>query len=214
MPITLDDIKNMPLKRKAIIIVVFFILIGYFYYFFFLQELYEKKAGLESNLSTLKEQIAAKQLLVREIQESKKALVALRESFNLALTKLPNRKEIPGLLTSMALAGRSSGLDFIRFEPIPPPKPAETKPGTKKQAASRTVEEEKFYDEIPLKVILSGGFHDMVSFFESVGKLDRIVNITDIKLEADKSAKEEGRLISTCTMKTYLFVDKSHAKAD
>jgi len=74
MAITLDDIKKMPAKTKALIFALLFVLLGYFYYFFFFQSLYEKKVGLDTKLAGLKQQIEAKQLIVREIQKSKKSL--------------------------------------------------------------------------------------------------------------------------------------------
>ena len=217
MAITLDDIKKMPAKTKALIFALLFVLLGYFYYFFFFQSLYEKKVGLDTKLAGLKQQIEAKQLIVREIQKSKKELTAMRESLEVALTKLPERKEIPGLLASLAKAGPEVGLDFVHFEPLPPPKPPEAKADTKekstdkKTAAQTAVELEKFYDEIPVKVVISGGFHDTVRFLGSVAKLPRIVNVTDITMEGSKDGKEEERLSTTCVMKTYVFVEKAQA---
>lgn len=217
MAITLDDIKKMPTKTKALILAFIFILLGYFYYFFFFQPLYEKKVGLDTKLAGLKQQIEAKQLIVREIQKGKKELATMRESLELALTKLPERKEIPGLLASLAKAGREAGLDFVHFEPLLPPKPTEAKADTKEKSTDKkTVAQaaagtEKFYDEIPIKVVISGGFHDTVRFLESVAKLPRIVNVTDITMEGSKDDKEEGRLLTTCMMKTYVFVEKAQA---
>ena len=221
MAITLDDIKALPPKKKASILALFFLLIGYFYYFFFFQALYEKKAGLDTKLSGLKQQIEAKQLVVKEIQKNKTELIALRENLNLALAKLPDHKEIPVLLSALAMAGRASGLDFVHFEPLSIPKPTEAKPGSKpadKKAAAGAKpgapppEAEKFYDEIPIKLILNGGFHDTMGFLESVAKLHRIVNVTEMTMEGEKNVKEEGKVTSTCMMKTYIFVEKSDAK--
>ncbi len=227
MAITLDDIKKMSPKKKALILSLVFLLLGYLYYFFLFQSLYEKKAGLDTKLSGLKTQITAKQLIVKEIQKSKKELLAMQENLKLALTKLPDHKEIPGLLSSLARAGRAAGLDFIQFEPQLPvkkldkktdkkkveSKPANKKPAAGKGAASASEEAETFYDTISIKVVVRGVFHDTVSFLDQVAKLPRIVNVTDMIMVVDKDAKDDGSSLTTsCTMKTYVFVEKTDAK--
>jgi len=227
MAITLDDIKKMSPKKKALILSFAFLLIGYLYYFFLFQSLYEKKAGLDTKLSGLQKQITAKQLIVKEIQKSKKELLTMQESLKLALTKLPDQKEIPGLLSALARAGRAAGLDIIQFEPMAPPKPSgkktdkqkaaskagSKKPASGKGAASASEEAETFYDEIPIKVVVRGAFHDTVSFLDQVAKLPRIVNVTDMIMVVDKDAQDDGSSLTTsCTMKTYVFVEKTDAK--
>lgn len=227
MAISLDDLKKMPPKRKALILSIVFVLLGYLYYSFFFQALYEKKSGLDTKLSGIKQQITAKQFIVKEIQKSKKELLAMQENLKLALTKLPDHKEIPGLLSSLARVGRAAGLDFIQFEPqsvIRPPtdkksekKKAESKPAEKKPAAGKAAaavpEAETFYETIPIKVVVRGAFHDTVSFLDQVAKLPRIVNVADATMTVDKEAKDDGSSLTTsCTMKTYVFLEKTDAK--
>ncbi len=61
---------------------------------------------------------------IREVNE-------LRESFKLALLKLPNAREIAGLLASVVLSGEEAGVNFLLFEPKPP----ERKPPAAKSGA-------------------------------------------------------------------------------
>jgi type IV pilus assembly protein PilO len=138
----------------------------------------------------------------------------------MALTKLPDEREIPGLLYAVAQAGKDAGINFILFEPKPvekkPPdtKPAAAKPGGKKMAdAKDKAVEEKFYEEIPVKVAVVGGFHNTAVFFEKVARLPRIVNIEDIAMSEGKDMKGRGRYINTaCVIKTYMFLEKMGEK--
>lgn len=227
MAITLDDIKKMPTKKKALILALVCLLLGYFYYSFLFQSLYGKKTSMDTNLSDLKNKITAKQLIVKEIQKSKNELLAMQENLKLALTKLPDQREIPGLLSSLARAGRTAGLDIIQFEPLPPPKSSNKKTDKKKPgpaaakkpapgkggASSQEEEAEAFYNEIPMRVVVRGTFHDTVSFLDQVAKLPRIVNVTDMNMKVDKEAQDSGSSLTTaCTMKTYVFVEKTDAK--
>ncbi|MCX5845321.1 MAG: type 4a pilus biogenesis protein PilO [Deltaproteobacteria bacterium] len=226
MAITLDDIKKMPPKRKGLIILVFFLLLGGIDYSLFLQSSIETKGTLETKLSEIQVQVTEKERLAAQKEKYVREVNALRETLRIALTKLPDQREIPGLLYAVAQAGKDSGIDFILFEPKqsekkpPVTQPAGAKPPDKKApdtkgAAPKQVEE-KFYDEIPVKVTVTGGFHSIVVFFEKVAKLPRIINIEDISMSDGKDIKGRGRYINTsCMIKTYMFLEKlDEKKAD
>jgi type IV pilus assembly protein PilO len=84
-----------------------------------------------------------------------------------------------------------------------------SKPADVKGQPPQPVEPEKFYEELPIKVELAGGYHNVLSFFDQVARLPRIVNIEDISMGEAKDVKVRGRLMKTsCTVKTYMFVDK------
>ena len=56
---------------------------------------------------------------------------------------------------------------------------------------------EPFYEEIPVKVTVSGSFQNIVHFFEKVARLPRIVNISDISMVDRKEVKGRGFVITT-----------------
>jgi type IV pilus assembly protein PilO len=218
MAINLDELKKLPPKVKALIIVLACILISYFYYMFFLQTALDKRINLGAKLVDLQKQVTEKEKTVAQLDNYIREVDALKESFKLALMKLPNEREIAGILSSVVLAGRTAGVNFLLFEPKPPEKKAPPKPDAKggavkpadaKGAPPKVAEPEKFYDEIPIKVQLAGSFHSTVSFFDQVARLPRIVNIEDISIGEAQDVKGRGRVVKTsCTVKTYMFVDK------
>jgi type IV pilus assembly protein PilO len=221
--IDLDVIKKMPPKRKALIIGVFYLLLAVAYYFLVLQSSFEKKVSLQIKLSELQEQVTEKERLAAQKNKYIRELNERQETLKMALTKLPDQREIPGLLYAVAQAGRDSGIDFLLFEPKqaekkPPETPqAGAKPADKKPAGDKgKVPEEKFYEEIPVKVTVIGSFHSTALFFEKVARLPRIINIEDIAMTEGKEVKGRGRLINTyCVIKTYMFLEKmGEKKAD
>ncbi len=192
MPITVEDIKGMPTRYKVLLVLFLFLLIGYFYYFFFFQAAIQKKVRLTDKLETLEKKIEVKERVARRIKQHKEEIAFLKEKLKVALSKLPEQKEIPGLLTSVSRAGIKKGLDFLLFQPMPPvPK--------------------DFYADIPVKITVIGDYHDIALFFESVAKLPRIVNITDIKISNPKKTQGEKILLQTnCVIKTYMFLEKKN----
>ncbi|HLA05615.1 MAG TPA: type 4a pilus biogenesis protein PilO [Syntrophales bacterium] len=242
MTITLDDIKKMSPQLKALIICLVYIILGYFYYFYFIRADMDKRSDLQTKLKELELQVAEKERLAAEIAKYSKGLDALKKSFETALTKLPIRKEIPELLHSVAVSGKNAGLVFIIFEPQPtvkksigarkdatdqkppdqkppeqkPPeqKPADKKPADGKSQSAKPLEEEEYYEEIPVKVTVNGSYHNTAVFFEKVARLPRIINIEDIAMaEAKLKVKGMGQLLNTsCIVKTYMFVQKKTAE--
>jgi type IV pilus assembly protein PilO len=186
-----------------------------------LQSSIEKNGTLEAKLSEIQVQVTEKERLAAQKEKYVREVNALKETLRIALTKLPDQREIPGLLYAVAQAGKDSGIEFILFEP----KQSEKKPPVTQQAGAKTPDtkgtapkqvEEKFYDEIPVKVTVTGGFHSIVIFFEKVAKLPRIINIEDISMSEGKEIKGRGRYINTsCMIKTYMFLEKlDEKKAD
>ncbi len=196
MAITVDDIKKMPPKYKLLLGLAAFALLGYFYFFYFLQPALEKKTALEEKFGNLERQIISRQRVVKQIEQHKKEIAKLEENLKTALAKLPEKKEIPHLLSSASEAGTEAGLEFLLFEPM--------KPAPK-----------EFYAEIPVKISVKGGYHDVARFFDSVSRLPRIVNVTDLRI-GNAVTGEDGRnvLKVDCFLKTYMFLEQVEEKKD
>ena len=113
-----------------------------------------------------------------------------QQKFKLALELLPDKKEIPSLLESVSKSGKDSGLEFILFQP------------------GQEVPKD-FYAEIPVKIQVTGGYHNLAMFFDRVGRLSRIVNILNINLKNIEAAPGVGQgiLTASCVAMTYRFLE-------
>ena len=228
MALTFEDIKKWPPKRKAMALGIIYLLLGGAYYSLFMQSSMDQKGSLDKKLSELREQVQEKERLAAQKGKYVSEVNVLREAFKIALTKLPEQREIPGLLYSVAEAGKYSGVDFMLFEPrqaekkpretedlgVKPPaaKAAAQKPGDKKRVEAPNPQEEQFYEEIPVRVTVNGSFHSTVTFFEKVAKLPRIVNIEDITMSETKDVKRGRVIVTNCVIKTYMFLEKMDEK--
>ena len=232
MAITFDDIKKLSPQAKALIVIGIICLVGYFYYVYFLSDVLAKKERLETEYQDILTQIKQKEKIAADYDKFKADVAELEEKYKIALLKLPDQREIPGLFHSVALAGAEAGVEFLLFEPkaaVPKTldpslagsakisdmmKPTDQR-GAAKTAAARKgggkaePEPEPFYEEIPVNVTVLGNFQNIVHFFEKVSKLPRIVNVSGISMGDRKEIKGRGYLItSSCVVKTYMFIDK------
>ena len=238
MAISIDDIKKLSPQARALIIILVVFIIGYLYYFYFLSDAIEKKTKLDKQLEDMQGQIREKEKIAVQVNKYKTDVAALKENYKVALQKLPDQREIPGLFHSVAMAGRDAGIDFLLFEPkaaVPkaldkqiskeePKVAALLKPSDQRQTGQQpavaatipaggkkpaTPEFDPFYEEIPVGVTVTGSFQNILYFFEKVARLPRIINISDITMGDRKDVKGRGYVITTsCTIKTYMFVDK------
>jgi type IV pilus assembly protein PilO len=67
----------------------------------------------------------------------------------------------------------------------------------------------EFYAETPIKVKVTGGYHDIAAFVSDVSKLSRIVTLQDIAMEPAK----DGVLNMDATVKTYRYLDDDEVMA-
>ena len=243
MAISIDDIKKLSPQARALIIILVVFIIGYLYYFYFLSDAIEKKIKFDQQLENMQGQIREKEIIAMQVTKYAADVAALKENYKLALQKLPDQREIPGLFHSVAMAGRDAGIDFLLFEPkaaVPKvldkefskeepkvaallkpsdqrqteqPAVASTKPAGSKKPA--TPELDPFYEEIPVGVTITGSFQNILYFFEKVARLPRIINISEITMGERKDVKGRGYNITTsCTIKTYMFVDKKEKTSE
>ena len=176
-------------KRMLVCVGVILLIAAVFYYFSFrprqqtISQLGDQLKNSENRLAVLKGKADQLDKFTKELAEAER-------TFKLAMQALPDKKEIPSLLTSVSQSGHDAGLEFLLFEP----KPEQLK---------------NFYAEIPVQMELKGGYHDVGHFFEAVAGLPRIVNIRDITM-APKKAGEP--LVTSCKAVTYKFVETSAEK--
>ncbi|MCX5849462.1 MAG: type 4a pilus biogenesis protein PilO [Deltaproteobacteria bacterium] len=226
MAITINDIKKLSPKAKVLVVCLFFFIIGYLYWFYFLSSAIEKKNSLNEKLTAMQEQIKEKTKVAEQINKYMAEVTTLKENYKIALQKLPDQKEIPGLLHSVALAGRDAGIDFLIFEPkatvpkmleklSPEPKAAEAPRNAAAVGKNPPPAAEPFYEEIPVAVSIMGTFQNILYFFDKVAKLPRIVNVSDIYMGDRKDVKGKGQVMaSSCIIKTYMFIDKKEKTSE
>jgi type IV pilus assembly protein PilO len=226
MNLTLNDIKKMSTKAKVAAAILVILLIGYFDWFYFLSSAIEERTSLDEKFTEMQGKIKDKKEIAKQIDKYVADVAVLKENYKTALQKLPDQREIPALFHSVALAGKDASVEFQLFEPkaaVPKVldkeptkiqktaallKPSDQKQGEQKPAAAAPPPE-PFYEEIPVGVNVIGTFQNILSFFEKVAKLPRIINVSDIAIGDLKDVKGKGPLITaSCTIKTYMFIDK------
>ncbi len=191
------SLSSLPFERVAaltrvqriLVCVGTFLLLGGGYFYL----IYMPKSGrineLKQNYEDLQVKVAKAKAAARDLDKYQKQYQEAQGKFRLVLKLLPDKKEIPSLLDGISKSGRHSGLEFLLFQPEP-----EISKG--------------FYAEIPVKIEVVGGYHNLALFFDKVARLSRIVNISKVEIKGAKGSKgAEGDLQTSCVATTFRFVE-------
>ena len=193
----LNDVKNIgtaPAIVKVFLIVLLCIIVAVAGYFLVttpkLEEL-DKVEKEETNLKVIFDEKAAK---AANLDAYKQQLDEMRQSFGALLRQLPNKTEIETLLTDISQTGISSGLEIDLFKPeglIP----------------------KDFYAEYPIKLKVTGRYHQFAQFVSGVAALPRIVTLQNINIEP---AEKEGgvKLSMELTAVTYQYLDETELEVE
>ena len=196
--------------RIAICVGILILLIAPCVFLFYVPQ-YKEIEKLKKDLKKIEEERNIAKNKAAERGKVEKEMKAAELDFNTAKTALPEDDQIPLLLTNISHAGQDSGLEFLLFEPSLKKKKRAPKKKKKKKGAE---EKKPFYADIPINIKVTGNYHNVALFFDKVARLDRIVNIKDIKIVPVKKGKnedsvKENELLVSCQAVTYKFIDTS-----
>jgi type IV pilus assembly protein PilO len=128
------------------------------------------------------------------LQVYKEQLKDIERSFGALLRQLPGKTEVPNLLVDISQTGLSAGLDEKLFQPQPEQK-------------------KDFYAELPIRISLTGSYHQFGEFVSGIAALPRIVTLHDIEIKSvNKDAYDQ--LTLDLTAKTYRYLDEDEIAAN
>ena len=188
--------KVVPLDKKIIIAIFAVVIIAPIVAFYFLHFTAKTKEiqGLERQAAKLRKEIAGAKARAAKLDEHLAEMEETKRLFAEASILLPQKKEIPSLLTSISALGTNSGLNMATFSP-----------GGERR--------KEFYAEIPVSLSVNGPYHNIGSFLYEVSKLDRIVSAINISLGGGSMQRGELLLSSGINLITYRFLEESEIEA-
>jgi type IV pilus assembly protein PilO len=190
---TLDDLRhlnlrevgNWPLLPKIVILLGLVVVIIGAGFMLDWKDQWDTLEAAQAEEGKLKDQYAQKKAKAINFELYVQQLNEVEQSFGALVKQLPNRSEIDALLTDINQAGLGRGLQFELF-----------RPATQERMAD-------FYAELPIKIRITGTYHDMGAFASDVAQLPRIVTLNDLVIANDK-----GILSLDAEAKTFRYLDE------
>ncbi len=172
-------LTKLPLPAKIGIGAAFSAVVMFVYWFIFYSDVASKIVGAQQQKKGLRDQLAQQQQ-AQATYFADRGELALREQRARELNKvLPADAEEDAFLSSVQQASNVAGIDLKGYAPV-----AEVPLA--------------FYSKIPMKIDLTGKFHQIAKFAYELGKVDRVINVENIELSDPTLVGDEVVLKGKC----------------
>ena len=184
-----NDVARWPLVfRAAVILICFLAVTALGIWFTIIKDKLPSLQRAQEDEQTLRITFENKQRKAANYDAYKAQLAEIEQSFGTMLRQLPGETEIPSLIVDISQTGLASGLQEKLFQPQP--------------EIARD-----FYAEKPIRIRLSGGYHEIANFVSGVAALPRIVTLHDINITPEGKDTFDALSLDV-TAKTYRYLDE------
>jgi type IV pilus assembly protein PilO len=134
-----------------------------------------------------------------KLAEMDRQVASLKQQLEIERRIVPDEKEVDGFIKMLDAEALKAGIEIRRYTA----KPVATK---------------EFYTELPFELELDGPYYSVVNFFDHVGKLERIVNVSNLLVANTKKGSEaktkhtyqyaaNESIVATCNASTFFSHD-------
>lgn len=165
--------KDLPAKAQIGIIVGVVVALCAGFYFLVLKD---QMAKNEKDLKAAQDKEAEVRKLEpyqAKLEDLNRQIASLQLQLDIQKRIVPDEKEADKFMKMMQDTATAAGVEVRRYT----------------QENGNTKE---FYTEVPFAIDVDGPYYSLLNFFERVGKLERIINIGNLKVASVRKANEAG----------------------
>jgi|SRR5271165_7111596 len=185
-------------KLWGVLVLLGGILTGALYYTVFKSQR-DQNAAVQTKLQAKLRENAELEAYRPKLADIERQLTNLKQQLEIEKRIVPDDKSVDDFMRMVSAEARKSGIEIRRY-------------------TSRPFSSRDFYTEVPLEVELDGPYYSMLGFFDRVGKLERIVNVSNLLVAStakpsDAKAKHSYQyapnesVVATCVATTYFSHD-------
>src|SRR5436190_2510034 len=158
------------LKQWGVVVAGAALLTGALYFTMFKSQREANEASQQALENKMREN-AELEAYRPKLAEIERQLASLKQQLEIERRIVPDEKEVDGFIRMLDAEAMKAGIELRRY--------------TAKPAAAK-----EFYTEVPFEMELDGPYYSMLSFFDRVGKLERIVNVSGLLVATTKKPTE------------------------
>jgi len=190
------------IKQWATMVGVGLLLSAALYYTVFKSQR-EANAAAQAALETKLRENAELESYRPKLVDIERQLASLKQQLEIERKIVPDEKEVPGFMKMMNAEAMKAGIELRRY-------------------TARPTAAKEYYTEVPFEMELDGPYYSMLNFFDKVGKLERIVNVSGLMVATTKKPSEakakhtyqyapNESVVATCTATTFFSHDMAPA---
>lgn len=186
--INFNNMGSWPLAAKAVVALCVFLLVTFIGYQLFVGDQTDLLVQIERKEIDLKKEFEKKQGKAVNLEDYKRQMTTIQESFKTLLQQLPKSSQMAELVDEFSYAATGAGCEL-------------------ESADFMDEKESEFYAEKPISLVVSGGYHQLADFVNRISRLPRIVTLHNFQIKMGdgevSTSPGEKMLIMTVTAKTY-----------
>jgi type IV pilus assembly protein PilO len=134
-----------------------------------------------------------------KLKDMERQLANLKQQLEIERKIVPDEKEVDGFIKMLDAEALKAGIEIRRY-------------------SAKPVSTREFYTELPFEVELDGPYYSVLNFFDRVGKLERIVNMSGLLIASTKKPSDakvkhtyqyapNESIVATCEATTFFSHD-------
>jgi len=165
----------------------------------------EANAAAQQNLESKLRENAELESYRPKLKDMERQVANLKQQLEIERRIVPDDKEVDNFMRALDAEAAKTGIEIRRY--------------TAKPVATR-----EYYTEVPFEMEIDGPYYSVLNFFDRVGKLERIVNISNVLIASVKKPTEaktkhtyqyapNESIVATCQASTFFSHDITPATA-
>jgi type IV pilus assembly protein PilO len=185
-------------KLLGVLILVAVVVTGGLYYTVYKSERDQNDAA-QIKLQAKRRENAELEAYRPKLADMERQLASLKQQLEIERRIVPDEKEVDNFMRMVSGEARKAGVEIRRY-------------------TARPYVAKEFYTEVPFEIELDGPYYSMLRFFDRLGKVERIVNVSNLMVASTHSpggaktkhiyqyAASES-VVATCLTTTYFSHD-------
>ncbi len=153
--------------QLAIVIGLLVIITGALYWFVY-QDMDSHNRQMRATLKAKQDENAALRPYADKKADMERRIATLKDQLEQMKRIVPDEKEAPQFMEMMQAEARKAGIEIRRYDAL--------------QTTSK-----EFFTEVPWDIDIDGPYYSVLRFFDNVAHLDRIVNVSNLKMASVKT---------------------------
>ncbi|MDC0747766.1 type 4a pilus biogenesis protein PilO [Polyangium mundeleinium] len=159
-----SSLDRLPLAGKIGVGLLFLTLVGALFFVFVYEDLSNDLAAAKQREGTLRGELRAAEAVRDAYQKDRDEKIRSEARAEQTKKILPDEPETPAFLASLQQTATIAGVNLTSWTPV------DEVP-------------QEFFAKVPMKLTLTGRYHQIAKFFHGVGQIDRIINMEDIQMK-------------------------------
>ncbi|HZE25737.1 MAG TPA: type 4a pilus biogenesis protein PilO [Terriglobales bacterium] len=159
----------------------------------------DQNAAAQQKLEAKMQENAELESYRPKLADIERQLANLKQQLEIERRIVPDEKEVDGFMRMLDAEASKAGIEIRRY-------------------TSKPTAQKDFYTEVPFEMELDGPYYSMLNFFDRVGKLERIVNVSSLLVSTTRKPSDakarrtyqyapNESIVATCTATTFFSHD-------